>query len=110
MTINEYQERARRTQRKTMSNIEKLQHAVFGLSAEAGEVAGILQKEYQGHRFDTEHMIKELGDCMWMLSEACDAIGVTREQVMRINILKLMERYPDGFEEDRSLHWKDGDI
>ena len=110
MTINEYQERARRTQRKTMSNKEKLQHAVFGLSAEAGEVAGILQKEYQGHRFDTEHMIKELGDCLWMLSEACDAIGVTMEQVMRINILKLMERYPDGFEEDRSLHWKDGDI
>lgn len=48
MKINEYQELARRTQIPYNSNMDKLRHAVFGLTSEAGEVAGILQKEYQG--------------------------------------------------------------
>lgn len=46
---------------------DMLRHAVFGLTSEAGEVSGILQKEYQGHPFDPEHMKKELGDCLWMM-------------------------------------------
>ena len=60
MRANEYQKLAMRTcsipydQREDM-----LRHAVFGLASEAGEVAGILQKEYQGHKFDKEHMKKE---------------------------------------------------
>lgn len=110
MTIQEYQEKARRTQADDLTKEEQLFHAVFGLAAEAGEVAGILQKNYQGHPVDKMHLIRELGDCLWMISEACDVIGVDMGQVMKINILKLMERYPDGFSADRSIHRADGDI
>lgn len=108
MTINEYQSAARRTQ--TAKGNERMFHAVFGLASEAGEVAGILQKELQGHGFDAEHFIKELGDCIWMISEACDAVGVTMEHVMVANIEKLKKRYPDGFDAERSMHREDGDV
>ena len=110
MTFDEYQEKARRTQNPEINEKDRLFHAVFGLNSEAGEISGILQKAYQGHPVNREHMIKELGDCMWFIAEACDTLGITIEQVGRLNILKLMERYPDGFEPDKSLHRKKGDI
>ena len=108
--FDEYQELARRTQAEGLSREERLNHAVFGLSSEAGEVAGILQKVYQGHEPDRDHLIKELGDCLWMIAEACDALTIPMGQVAQINIDKLRARYPDGFDADHSLHRKDGDI
>ena len=110
MTVNDFQEAARRTQPKYESEQDRLFHAVFGLCSEAGEVAGICQKRYQGHKFDKQHMVRELGDCLWMISEACDALGVEMSWVMEVNILKLIERYPEGFSADKSLHRKAGDI
>ena len=109
MTGNEYQTLAIRTCSVQDPDLQ-LYHSVFGLAAEAGEVAGILQKEYQGHRFDKEHMIKELGDCLWMIAECAHAMGVKLDDVMRINIDKLKARYPDGFDAEHSLHRAEGDI
>ena len=85
-------------------------HAVFGLCSEAGEVAGIFQKFYQGHPISMEHIKKELGDCMWMIAEACTAFDLDLDDVMQANITKLRDRYPDGFEAERSLHRQEGDI
>ena len=111
MTGNEYQKLAMRTcnipydRKKDM-----LRHAVFGLASEAGEVSGILQKEYQGHEFDNHHIKKELGDCLWMIAEACTALGFEMDDVMQTNIDKLKARFPDGFNVDKDLHRKDGDV
>ena len=110
MTVENYQEKARRTQAQGLSNRDRLFHAALGLNSEAGEVAGILQKEYQGHPIDEQHLVKELGDCLWMIAEACDALGVEMSWVMEVNIKKLMERYPDGFSSEKSMHRKEGDI
>lgn len=111
MTGIEYQKLAMRTCAIPSDRPkDRLRHAVFGLNSEAGEVAGILQKEYQGHSMDSEHMKKELGDCMWMIAECCEATGLTMDEVMEANIEKLRARYPDGFEVERSLHRKAGDI
>jgi NTP pyrophosphatase (non-canonical NTP hydrolase) len=110
MTVEQYQKSARRTQNPDMGIKDRLYHAGLGLTSEAGEAAGILQKEYQGHEFDRSHMVKELGDCLWMIAEACDALGVTMGKVMEINIEKLRSRYPDGFAAEKSLHRKKGDI
>lgn len=111
MTGKEYQELAIRTcgipsERK----FDRLFHAVFGLTSEAGEVAGILQKKYQGHDVNIEHMEKELGDCLWMIAEACNALDTDMDKVMQMNIDKLKARYPEGFTAERSLHRKPGDI
>lgn len=111
MTGKEYQALAMRTSVYLAGmNSSRLYHAVFGLNAEAGEVAGILQKEYQGHRMDMEHFKKELGDCLWMIAEACDVIGTDLDEIMQLNISKLKGRYPDGFTVKNSLHRKKGDV
>lgn len=107
---NEYQEMAMRTCSITDDEVEMLFHAVFGLNSEAGEVAGILQKRYQGHKVDREHLLKELGDCCWMIAEACTALNATLEEVMQGNIDKLRARYPEGFSAERSLHRQEGDV
>ena len=110
MDGNEYQKRAMRTCSINDDNKSMLYHGVFGLTSEAGEVAGLLQKVYQGHEFDDEHMKKELGDCMWMIAEICTAMQFDLDEVMQTNIDKLKARYPNGFEAERSLHRKEGDV
>jgi NTP pyrophosphatase (non-canonical NTP hydrolase) len=111
MTGREYQELAMRTCAIPASNKEeRLHHAVFGLSSEAGEVSGIMQKKYQGHEVDRTHIMKELGDALWFIAEACSACDTTMDEVMDLNIDKLRARFPDGFEVDKSLHRKEGDI
>jgi Predicted pyrophosphatase len=111
MSPNEYQKLAMRTcsipyeQKQDM-----LMHAVLGLASEAGEVAGFFQKKYQGHKVDPEHLEKELGDCLWMIAEACTALDWNMEDVMRLNIEKLQARYPNGFDAEHSIHRKIGDV
>lgn len=99
MTGKEYQELAIRTCRYSLrSERSRLFQPVFGLNSEAGEVAGILQKKYQGHEVNLEHMEKELGDCLWMIAEACNALGTDIDTVMQMNIDKLKARYPEGLQ------------
>ena len=111
MTPNEYQRLAMRTCSIPYSQKEDMiRHAVFGLTAETGEVSSIFQKEYQGHTVDAEHVKKELGDCLWMIAELCTTLDFNLEDVMQTNIDKLKKRYPDGFNPEKSLHRKTGDI
>lgn len=111
LTANEYQKLAMRTCSIPYENKkDMLVHATTGLASEAGEFAGLLQKIYQGHEYDKEHAIKELGDCCWMIAEAAVALDVTLEQVMRTNIDKLKARFPDGFDPEKSLHRREGDV
>ena len=110
MTGNEYQKLAMRTININNDVDSIMCHGVFGLTSEAGEVAGLLQKVYQGHDFDDEHMKKELGDCLWMIAEICTALDFSLDDVMQTNIDKLKARFPDGFEAERSLHRKEGDV
>lgn len=113
MLGNEYQNLAMRTTKDEWRGkgcIEQKIHAVTGLASEAGEVAGLIQKTYQGHELDITHLIKELGDCIWFIAECCDAWGITLDEVMETNINKLKARYPDGFDSVHSLHRAKDDI
>ena len=110
MTLNEYQQLAARTINKDIPNRERIFHGVFGLASEAGEVAGLFQKKYQGHDIDVPHLIKELGDCMWMIAEIATELGVDLGLVGANNIDKLIARYPDGFNAEQSMHRKEGDV
>lgn len=104
MTISEYQKLAERTINESLSNDEKINHSLFGLPSEVGEVTGIFQKHLQGHPIDAGHLKKEIGDCMWMLAELCTVTGIEMEEVCEINIAKLKARYPDGFNTEQSIH------
>lgn len=111
MTPNEYQAAAMRTCSIPYDHrSEMVDHAVFGLTSEAGEISGIFQKRYQGHPVRREHLVREIGDVLWMIAELCTAFDIDLEDVMEANIAKLKERYPDGFDPEHSLHRKPGDV
>lgn len=111
MTGSEYQALAIRTCAISYDRKKDMfYHAVLGLNSEAGEVAGILQKTYQGHGSDEEHVVKELGDCLWMIAEACTALGVSMDDVMQKNIDKLKARFPEGFNTYDDVNRKPGDV
>ena len=104
MKINEYQELAMTTLNPKLSKKEVLINSVMGLCGEAGEAIDIVKKWMaQGHELDKEHLAKELGDIAWYLAEAATALDIPLENILQANINKLKQRYPNGFEEKRSL-------
>lgn len=104
MRFNEYQVLARRTQNMELTREDRLNHALRGLASECGEINGIYQKALQGHAVDRELVAEELGDLLWFSAELADCIGVQLGSVANTNIIKLLSRYPEGFDSDRSLH------
>lgn len=59
---------------------------------------------------DSEHLKKEIGDVIWFIAELCTANGFKLDDIMMMNIDKLMDRYPDGFSIEKSINRKDGDL
>lgn len=110
MTINEYQQEALRTASNAGNDLPMIINGVLGLAGEAGECADLVKKcFYQGHPLVTNHMAKELGDVAWYLAVTAYAIGYDLESIFQMNVDKLRNRYPEGFDSWRSLHRKAGD-
>lgn len=110
MTINEYQLEALRTA-NGLDQVQLLTNGVMGLCGESGECIDLMKKHlFQGHELDKPHLAKELGDVAWYLAVAAYALGYDLETVLQMNVDKLRERYPNGFEADKSLHRKEGDV
>ena len=110
MHANEYQENARRTA-GTHEGLEldaadsKLLNAALGLAGEGGEVVDFMKKFlFHGHPFDRDHVVKELGDILWYVVQAADALEVTLEHIMEQNVEKLRRRYPQGFSSEASIN------
>ena len=82
------------------ANIERLLTAAVGISAEGGEFMEIVKKMvFQGKPWNDdnrEHLIIELGDVMWYVAQACMALDVSFDDVVRGNVKKLEKRYPGG--------------
>ena len=110
MDISRYQKLAARTMNPNLDANETLQHGLYTLAAETGEVHGLFQKEKQGHELSREHLIKEIGDVMWALAEICTVCDLDMSEVAETNIEKLKARYPEGFSTDKSLNRREGDI
>lgn len=115
-TPNKYQEHAMRTKPEDpkdnrIAALPMLANAALGLCGESGEFADQLKKfAFQGHKLNREHLEKELGDILWYVALACDALGTDMETVMKKNVIKLQSRYPDGFDPERSQNREEGDI
>ena len=96
------------------ANIERLTTAGVGLAAESGEFLEIVKKMvFQGNPWNDdnrEHLIIELGDIMWYVANACIALNVEFDDVVRGNVKKLEKRYPGGsFSIEKSEKRKRGD-
>ena len=96
------------------ANIERLLTSGVGINAEGGEFLEIIKKMvFQGKPWNEdnrEHLIIELGDIMWYVAQATQALGISMEEVLDTNITKLSKRYPKGtFDAYYSENRKAGD-
>ena len=97
------------------ANVSQLLTAALGLSAEAGEFTEVVKKIFlQGKPYNEEnvfHMKRELGDICWYLAQACMALDTTFDEIIEMNVHKLMARYPGGeFDVTKSENRIEGDV
>ena len=105
MTANEYQKLAMATLNPALSRKDVLINGVMGLCGEAGEAIDIVKKHlHQGHALDKAALAKELGDIAWYLAETAYALELPLEDILKENIAKLKQRYPEGFSEHNSIN------
>lgn len=82
------------------ANIERLLTAGVGINAEGGEFLEIIKKMiFQGKPWNEdnrEHLIIELGDIMWYIAQATQALEISIDEVIARNVKKLERRYPEG--------------
>ena len=94
---------------------ERLLTAAVGMCAEAGEFTEIIKKTvFQGKPVTEEnlfHLKREMGDIMWYFMQACLALDVSPEEIIEMNVEKLVARYPGGeFDVHYSENRKAGDL
>lgn len=96
LSVSEYQVEARKT--AIYPNIgDNIVYTALGLCGEAGEIANKVKKIMRddNNKITPEkkqELFKELGDVLWYLSNTCDELGVTLEEVAKYNLLKLRSR------------------
>jgi NTP pyrophosphatase (non-canonical NTP hydrolase) len=116
MNPDRYQELAHVTEVKDYSDalhrmtLEyiRLEHAAKGLATEAGEFHDALKKHlFYGRPLDKENLKEELGDLMWYVALAANALGVPLSSILEANVAKLQRRYPQGFTEAAAIERAD---
>lgn len=90
---------------------ELLSNIGLGLAGEVGEVVDLLKKHiYHEHDLDITALLLELGDIMYYLCWLCLETGLDFSDIWFANMKKLNDRYPDGFDTERSQHRAKGDV
>jgi NTP pyrophosphatase (non-canonical NTP hydrolase) len=83
----------------------KVLHSSMGCATESGELLEAIRKVIvDGNELDTPNLIEEQGDLLWYNSILSDAIGVSFDKSMDVNIAKLKARYPEKFTEDKAIN------
>lgn len=96
-------------------DIERLDTAVSGAMAEAGEAMEIVKKlKFQGKEWNDDvryHLYREAGDLIFYWINFCLALGYDPNDVIAENVKKLEARYPGGsFDPFYSENRKEGDL
>lgn len=96
-----YQRQANRTAKKGPDLNYNLNHAALGLAGEAGEFVDAVKKSViYGKPLDVANLREEMGDLLWYIALACDALGVTMQDIAQENVNKLKRRYPDAYSDE----------
>lgn len=113
MDLNEYQDKAGRTEMSAAQSLGYVMQApegvglllknALGLAGEAGETVEMIKKiVFHGRELEPEKLKKELGDVLWYVSQLARAAGISLEDIGVTNVEKLMQRYPEGYSHEAS--------
>ena len=104
MNLKEYQAKASRTIDRDRCLRENLKEFALALCEEAGESASPLKKHlFHGHELNKEKLKEELGDVLWHMAAIAELNDMTLDEIAEFNIEKLENRYPEGFDKERSI-------
>lgn len=86
-------------------NLSRLLHAAIGMTTESGEFIDAIKKYlFYGKQLDKTNLKEEIGDLLWYIAIACDALETTIGAEMYRNINKLRQRYPMQFNEHDAMN------
>ena len=99
MELNEYASKAMQT--AIYPECFGVIYTSLNLAGEAGEYAGQVAKAFRDDEGvitpeRREKLIKELGDCLWMIAACARELGVTLEYLANENLEKLSDRSSRG--------------
>ncbi len=81
------------------THTEEVMNAVLGLGGEAGEIVDQCKKLFfhtdKGFDFHREKLVSELGDSFFYHIKFMDLMGITLEEVLAANKVKLQSRHPE---------------
>lgn len=97
------------------TEMHRLLTGAVGMCSEGGEFLEIVKKMiFQGKPWDEaniRHLKIELGDIMWYVAQATQALGISFDDVIATNVRKLEKRYPGGsFDVFYSENRQEGDL
>lgn len=99
MNFRQFQEACKRTENPSLSPNEKACNWALGIAGEAGEVVELIKKnQFHAKGLDLDDLVKEVGDVLYYLAALCNLYGLSLEDVAERNVVKLLERYPNGFQ------------
>ena len=76
----------------------RLDHAITGLVTEAGELTDLMKKlKFYGKEIPRINYLDEMADSLHYLVMGMNALEVSFEDLMRLNMTKLRTRSPNGF-------------
>ena len=101
MNIDEYQQRAIKTNLSKEDEFKELMQQVLGLADESGEVQSIFKKWIRDQdadpaKLDLTNIKKELGDVLWYIAVIAHDLGIPMSEIAQANIDKLASRQQRG--------------
>ncbi len=89
--------------KRTSSAEGSLVMGALGRAGESGEFVDLVKKqEFHGHEITVGKYVDELGDVLWYVQYLCNRLGISLAVLAANNTSKLRQRYPEGFDTERS--------
>lgn len=93
MTLNRYQELAKKVVNLETDHKEKVWNFGLGISSQAGELNGLIRDSFdRNYPMDTGKLRAELGELLWHIANLSNLYGISLEEIADLNIEKLYDQ------------------
>lgn len=95
MNWDEYQKHVADLWMENPDPVKNIDHCVFGLLEETGEVAGLFKRLHRGDNggaMNQDKLTKEMGDVIYYWTKLCMMFDLDPREVLQQNIEKLLDR------------------
>jgi NTP pyrophosphatase (non-canonical NTP hydrolase) len=106
MELNEYQDKANRTDQRPGRDEQALVFPLLGLASEVGSLINQYKKRVrdgEAHELFDRNAAAELGDVLWYVANLAAKLGFPLQEVANQNLQRINERWPTETAEEPAL-------